>query len=174
MPGRTVPSPVHGLSFHPSPRPILLHSRIRVTRYLLVPLFLQLAAPARHPNGTLPEERENLGYKERCTFRFIFLEPAGAGNCVLTARIQRCMSSICTIEYGSGNIGRRCGRTAVAECGHCGASVCSSCAKECCAQALCGYCYDFHVIHSCIMSAPPTEFLSVPVAFRPAPHPYAV
>jgi hypothetical protein len=60
------------------------------------------------------------------------------------------MTSLCTIEYGSRNTERRCGRAAVAECAHCGASVCSACAKECCERVLCGYCYDYHVIHSCL------------------------
>lgn len=66
------------------------------------------------------------------------------GNCILRTGIQNEMTSMCTIEYGSGNTDRRCGRGAVAECGHCEASFCSSCAKECCGELLCGYCYDFN------------------------------
>ena len=104
-------------------------------------------------------DRANLRYKKRCTFGFISLEHLPHGNLRFKdGNPNSRMTSFCTIEYGSGNTERRCGRAAVAECGHCGASVCSSCAKECCAQVLCGYCYDYHVIHSCLRSAPPTEF----------------
>ena len=80
------------------------------------------------------------------------------------------MNSFCTIEYGSGNMEGRCGRTAIATCDHCGALVCSLCAKQCCALALCGYCYDYHVVHSCLKGSPPTEFCPVPIAFCPVPH----
>jgi hypothetical protein len=77
------------------------------------------------------------------------------------------MTLLCTIEYGSRNTERRCGRAAVAGCAHCEASICSSCARECCGQVLCGYCYDYHLIHSCLKSCAPTEFRPVQVAFRP-------
>ena len=140
------------------------------------PIFLQLAPQGRHCDGTFRQRsRANLRYKKRCTFGFISLEHLPHGNLRFKdGNPNSRMTSFCTIEYGSGNTERRCGRAAVAECGHCGASVCSSCAKECCAQVLCGYCYDYHVIHSCLRSAPPTEFRLVPMAFRPAPHRYAV
>jgi hypothetical protein len=84
------------------------------------------------------------------------------------------MTLFCTIEYGSTVEERRCGRVAVAECADCGASVCSICCKECCGKAMCGYCYDYHVIHSCVRGSGPTELRPVPTAFRPAPHLHAV
>ena len=93
-----------------------------------------------------------------------FLEPESKMN----------MTSLCTIEYGSGSIGSRCGRPAVAECADCGASVCSSCGRSCCGKVLCGYCYDFHAIHTCLKSSLPTEVRHTPVAFRPACHQDAV
>jgi hypothetical protein len=41
--------------------------------------------------------------------------------------------------------------------------------KECCGQVLCGYCYDYHVIHSCPKGSQPTEVRPVTIAFRPVP-----
>jgi hypothetical protein len=115
----------------------------------------------------LARKPENLRYKKRCTFGLIFLERQPA----LQRRESKLgMTSFCTIEYGSTNTERRCGRAAVAKCADCGSSVCASCGKECCGKVLCGYCYDYHAIHSCLKSSAPTELRPVPVAFRPAPH----
>jgi hypothetical protein len=80
------------------------------------------------------------------------------------------MTLFCTIEYGSTDRERKCGRTAVAECGDCGAAVCSSCCRECCGKAFCGYCYDYHAIHTCLRGSAPTKLRPVPIAFHPAPH----
>jgi hypothetical protein len=71
------------------------------------------------------------------------------------------MTLFCTIEYGSTVEERRCGRVAVAECADCGASVCSICCKGCCGKAMCGYCYDYHVMHSCVRGSGPTELRPV-------------
>jgi hypothetical protein len=60
------------------------------------------------------------------------------------------MTLLRAIEYGSAGKERRCCRVAVAGCADCGTSVCSSCCKECCGKTLCEYCYDYHVIHSCM------------------------
>jgi len=79
------------------------------------------------------------------------------------------MTLFCTIEYGSEERERRCGQAAVADCAHCGASICSSCSRGCCGLILCGYCYDYHVIHSCLKSSASTELRSVRMAFHPAP-----
>ena len=79
------------------------------------------------------------------------------------------MTLFCTIEYGSGEREKRCGRAAVAECFHCGASVCSSCSQECCGSIFCGYCYDYHAIHSCMKSSVFTDSISMRVAFHPVP-----
>jgi hypothetical protein len=81
--------------------------------------------------------------------------------------ISLTMTFFCTIEYGATDGERRCGRAAVTECVDCRASICSSCCRECCSKFLCGYCYDFHVIHRCLKVR---EFYSVPMAFHPAPH----
>jgi hypothetical protein len=43
-----------------------------------------------------------------------------------------------------------CGKPAVAECADCGISICSNCRVECCSDSFCGYCYDYHVTHSCL------------------------
>ena len=53
---------------------------------------------------------------------------------------------------------------------HRGASICSSCCRECCGKLLCGYCYDFHVIHTCLSNSMQSEFYSVPMVFHPAHH----
>ena len=83
------------------------------------------------------------------------------------------MELFCTIEYDStarANGMRRCSRTAVAECAHCGASVCSGCCVRCCGVTLCGYCHDFHKLHSCIETPIQSEFRPAPIAFRPNLH----
>jgi len=82
------------------------------------------------------------------------------------------MNSFCAVEYGLlGKAGdRRCGRLAVGECVNCKVSVCSSCGKECCGKLWCGYCYDYHAIHSCLTilrNARSTTFLW-PFALLPA------
>jgi len=41
---------------------------------------------------------------------------------------------------------------------------------ECCGKVLCGYCYDFHLIHTCLNNSLRSEFRRVPIAFHPAPH----
>jgi hypothetical protein len=84
--------------------------------------------------------------------------------------ISLTMTSFCTIEYGSTERERRCGRAALTECVDCGVSICSSCCRECCGKLLCGYCYDFHVIHTCLSNSTQSELYSVPMAFHPAPH----
>ena len=84
--------------------------------------------------------------------------------------ISLTMTFFCTIEYGSTEGERRCGRAAVTECVDCAASICSSCCRECCGKLLCGYCYDFHAIHRCLSNSMKRELHSVPMAFHPAPH----
>jgi hypothetical protein len=79
------------------------------------------------------------------------------------------MTLFCTVEYGSIDKEMRCGRAAVADCADCGASVCSSCSMECCGHVLCGYCYDYHAIHSCLKKSAQIELRPIPIAFRPVP-----
>ena len=116
-----------------------------------------------------------LPYKKRCISSLIGLErPKTLQPWGERRESKSSMRSLCTIEYGSRNSERQCRRPAVAQCAHCGASVCASCGKECCGQALCGYCYDYHAIHTCLKTFPATDVRHAPIPFRPAPHQDAV
>jgi hypothetical protein len=150
-------------------------SKNQVARDLPFLIFLHLAPEGGQRNGTFRRRREKIcATRNAVLLALSFLSRYAWQTAFRRRESNSGMTLFCTIEYGAGNTERRCGRVVVAECGHCAASVCSSCAKECCGQVLCGYCYDFHVIHSCVKRFSPTKLRPVPIAFRPAPHHYAV
>jgi hypothetical protein len=151
MPGGRVLSISGDLSSRPPQRRTLWHyATSSSTTSAISYCSATCAAGQALQRNFVAEEPSKSALQGTLYFWLYLSEPSRTANCVLRTGIQRGMTSFCTIEYDSGNTERRCGRAAVAECGHCGASVCSSCAKEWCAQVLCGYCYDYHVIHSCL------------------------
>src|ERR1700756_3811246 len=110
MPGGRAPSTVQGLSFRP-PQKYLVARNLPFFTCLI---FVQLAPEDRHCNGTF-----RLGTEKICATRNAVLLALSflSRNAWQTAFRRRESNSgmklFCTIEYGSGNTERRCGRAAV-------------------------------------------------------------
>jgi hypothetical protein len=56
----------------------------------------------------------------------------------------------CQIEFANDDVGRPCGKTAVARCSDCGSAICDDCCTECCGDSFCPVCYDYHLTNSCL------------------------